>query len=145
MFFRDDPVCATPDYVSDPGLDLAELLADQPLLLLAPSVSTTRAPRQRKRDYADDSVEEIVRAIRTERHHSWSNIRKAVASLQGLTHPPFGTINVANSAKSDVRKMLRETGLDLESLSLVIEQLAGATAASSAIDGEASRVRSASR
>jgi hypothetical protein len=124
LFFRNDPVCATPDFVSDPGLDLAELLAGQPLLLLARSNGGTRDPRERKREPAGDSAEEIVCAIRTERHQSWSNLRKAIASLRGLPHSPFGTVNVANSAKSDVRKIQRETGLDLEDLARIIERLA---------------------
>jgi hypothetical protein len=73
----------------------------------------------------EGSVEEAVRALRADRHQSWSNIRKAIASLQGRPHEPFGTANVEASAKSTVRKMRRETGLDLDALSAVVERLAG--------------------
>ena len=59
-------------------------------------------------------AEDVVRAIRAERHQSWSNIRKAIAALQGRPHAGFGTPNVEASAKSAVRKMCRETGLALD-------------------------------
>lgn len=34
LFFRDDPVCAPPAFVADPGLDLQQLLGGRPLLVL---------------------------------------------------------------------------------------------------------------
>lgn len=34
LFFRDDPVCTPPEFVTDPGLDLEQLLGELPLLLL---------------------------------------------------------------------------------------------------------------
>ena len=35
LFFGDDPVCAPPDFVTDPGVDLDAMLDGQPILLLA--------------------------------------------------------------------------------------------------------------
>jgi len=37
LFFREQPVCDPPAFVSDQGLNLPELLGDQPILLLVPS------------------------------------------------------------------------------------------------------------
>ena len=56
---------------------------------------------------------EQVKAIRSQTHQSWSNIRKAVTALQGREHEAFGTPNVENSAKLCVRKIQREAGLSL--------------------------------
>ena len=62
---------------------------------------------------AGDGRWERVKAIRSQTHQSWSNIRKAVTALQGREHEAFGTPNVENSAKSCVRKIQREAGLSL--------------------------------
>ena len=62
---------------------------------------------------AGDGRWERVKAIRSQTHQSWSNIRKAVRALQGREHEAFGTPNVGNSAKSCVRKIQREAGLSL--------------------------------
>ena len=35
LYFRHDPVCAPPDFVANPGIDLDEILSGQPLLILA--------------------------------------------------------------------------------------------------------------
>ena len=35
IYFRDDPVCAPPDFVTDPGIDLGAILRGQPVLILA--------------------------------------------------------------------------------------------------------------
>ena len=35
LYFRDDPVCAPPDFVTDPGIDLRSILCGQPVLILA--------------------------------------------------------------------------------------------------------------
>ena len=34
LYFRHDPVCAPPDYVANPGINLDDLLCGQPLLIL---------------------------------------------------------------------------------------------------------------
>ena len=114
LYFRNNPVCQPPSFVVDPGMDLAALLAGQPILILqrinSPRMSMegVKEPRQP----AARNVEfEQIRQIRSKSHQSWSNIRKAVRSLQGLEHQPFGTPNVENSAKSCARKIHSETGL----------------------------------
>jgi len=35
LYFRDNPVCAPPEFVTNPGIDLDALLDDQPILLLS--------------------------------------------------------------------------------------------------------------
>lgn len=114
LFFRDDPVCETPPFVREPGLKLEELLEGRPLLVLVRSEDVNPGDR---------SPEDAVRALRVQRRQSWSNLRKAIASLEGMPHEPFGSPNVEASAKSTVRKMCRETGLDLGGLNEVIENI----------------------
>ncbi len=113
LYFSDDPVCQIPEFVENPGLDLGSMLGQQPLLILAQE-ATAKPTRQRQDATNGDDDEEFVqrvKAIRTKAHQSWSNICKAVKALQGKDHEPFGTRNVENSAKSCVRKILRETEL----------------------------------
>ena len=125
LFFRDDPVCEPPEFVTDPGLDLSELLGDQPLLIAAPRPQTARVVH-RPADGAPlgDDVEANVIAVRRQLGSSWSNLHKAVRALQGVVHEPFGTNNVANNARSHVRRIMRETGIELDELSAMIERLA---------------------
>jgi hypothetical protein len=66
-----------------------------------------------------------ILAIRKASNASWSNIRKALAAMSGSAHEPFGSANVESTSKSVVRRMLRETGLGVEQLSPIVEQLAG--------------------
>ena len=110
LYFKNNPVCQPPNLVENPGLDLTSLLAGQPILILDKS-----AP------YRPEGIVERVRAIRSESHQSWSNIRKAVRALQDLDHEPFGTLNVENSAKSCMRKMCSETGLSLAQLETLMD------------------------
>ena len=65
--------------------------------------------------------DDIVRAIRTDRHQSWKNLRKAVRALLDLPHEPFGTANVAASSKSAVRAMQRATGVSLDRLLEILD------------------------
>lgn len=66
-----------------------------------------------------------VLAIRKASNASWSNIRKAIAAISGSAHEPFGSANVESTSKSVVRRMVRETGLAVDQLSPIVEQLAG--------------------
>jgi hypothetical protein len=68
-------------------------------------------------------VSGIVRTIRRKHRASWVNLLKAVRSLRGLPHEPFGTDNVKATSKSIVRHMQRETGLDLSRLQELLEAL----------------------
>jgi hypothetical protein len=123
LFFAENPVCAPPAFVSDPGVDLAELLEGRPLLVLIPAASQ-RGVRPSANAGGEIGAEDLVRAIRAERHQSWSNIGKAIAALQGRPHAGFGTPNVEASAKSAVRTMCRETGLALDPLAAIVDRVA---------------------
>ena len=84
LYFRDDPVCQPPEFVEDPGLDLATILAGQSLLILARKTSATPALSDKAymiRSDCGGGVVESVKKIRSEKHQSWSNINKAVRSL----------------------------------------------------------------
>ena len=115
LYFRADPVCDPPDFVTDPGIDLDALLDGQPILLLLGG----NAPTGRRSLHADASGDEIdahIREVRKITNQNWSNLRKAVLSLQGKPHEPFGTGNVESTAQSVVRRIGRETGVDLAGL-----------------------------
>ena len=54
LFFSHDPVCTPLDFISDPGLDLVDLLGDQRVLLLAPgSPTAAQTARELPRVWAD--------------------------------------------------------------------------------------------
>ena len=125
LYFRNNPVCEPPSFVKDPGLDLSSLLGEQPLLILGKSDSeAAKQSSVAKQDKLSgtEAVEERVKAIRSETHQSWSNIRKASRALQGLPHEPFGTPNVENSAKSCVRKIQSETSLSFAEIEAMLDE-----------------------
>ena len=130
LYFRETPAGQPPDFVADPGLDLAAILQGQPLLILAQATTTNRHRPYRQANTAandatgsDGAISARVKEIRTQAHQSWSNISKATLSLQGKAHEPFGTPNVENSSKSCVRKIGRETGLTPAELESLLPQL----------------------
>ena len=115
LYFRHDPVCAPPDFVTDPGIDLDAILCGQPLLILAGG--STRADRRPEcSGVSGDDIDARIREIRRAASQSWSNLSKAVLSLQGKPHEPFGTPSVQATAKSTLRRIQRETGQDLAAL-----------------------------
>ena len=115
LYFRDDPVCDPLEFVTDPGIDLDAKLDGQPILLLIGRCSPADS-RSLPTGGADEDINDQIRAIRKRTRQSWSNLCKAVLSLQGKQHEPFGTRNVEASARSVVRRIGRETGLDLATL-----------------------------
>lgn len=119
LFFRDNPVCTPPDFVDDPGMNLASVLGHQPLLILIGETKALTSPIPPPRSPARGAFER-VKGIRTQTHQSWSNICKAIRALQGRTHAPFGTRNVESSSKSTVRRLLRETRLSLTQLEALL-------------------------
>lgn len=124
LYFRSDPVCEAPDFVQDPGVDLASVLDGTPLLILEPSSATSGASaREAAVQAVAGDAAAVVRVIRSQSNASWSNLKKAVRALQDLEHEPFGTPNVEASSKSHVRRMLRETGLDLPALTVLLDEL----------------------
>ena len=123
LYFRTNPVCDPPDFVNDPGLDLETLLDGQPLLILKP-ISANQGRQPNVVAPVGDNLE-TVRFIRMQMHQSWSNIRKALRSLQNLDHEPFGTRNVENSSKTCVRRIQRETNLSLPEIELLVTEQLG--------------------
>ena len=123
LYFRDNPVCQRPDFVSDPGVDLDSVLDGNPLLVLeAPSRPTrSRTSRSYTADEGDDVLEH-VKAIRKATNRSWVSIRKASRLLQGKPCRPFGTRNVENTGKSAVRRICCETGLSFEELEALLDE-----------------------
>lgn len=117
LYFRNDPVCEPPEFVTDPGTDLDAILRGQPILLLA-GKEARRDRRQPASGATGEDVDSRIREIRRTTNQSWSNLLKASLSLQGKPHEPFGTSNVQASAKSVLRRIQRETGLDLPTLEL---------------------------
>lgn len=120
LFFQEDPVCTPPDFVEDPGMDLASVLGDQPLLILGGETKDTDTPGLPTGSPDQDAFER-VRAIKIHTHQSWSNISKATRTLQGRRHVPFGTRNVGSSSKSTVRRILRDTKLGLSGLEALLK------------------------
>lgn len=117
LFFREQPVCVPPAFVGDQGLDLAELLGDQPILLLtrgAQPVAVKPASAGASTGPVDPSS--VVRALRKAANKSWISLQAAVRELLDEPHTPFNSPNVRSTAKSTVRKMARETGLPLPAL-----------------------------
>ena len=125
LYFRDRPVCPVPEFVENPGTDLASLLDGQPILVLKREVSPAQSrskPSSTNSAGEFDSVFEHMKAIRTQTRQSWVNIRKAARLLQGKEYRAFGTRNVENGAKSCVRKINRETGLSFRQIEELLDQ-----------------------
>ena len=103
LYFRNDPVCAPPEFVADPGIDLNAILRGQPVLILSEGTASVNGPAPA----CGGSGEEIdvrIRELRSITRQSWSNLLKAVRSLQGKPHEPFGTRNVQATAESTLRR-----------------------------------------
>lgn len=123
LFFRNDPVCEVPTFVQDPGMNLEKLLEGTPLLILEPdSHQFLKHPTSIRQQDSDPLS--IVLEIRSKTNQSWKNLKKAVRALQGLHHEPFSTPSVEHTAKSVVRRIARETGLDLAVLERKLIDLA---------------------
>ena len=118
LYFRDNPVCELSDFVKDPGMDLDDLLDGQPILILHRE-SPTPPP---KPPATEGATFERMKEIRKQRNQSWKNIRKAARLLQNKDYEPFGTLNVENGAKSDVRKIHSETGLSYAQIENMLDE-----------------------
>ena len=118
LFFADDPVCEPPSFVKNPGFNLADALGEQNIRVIRES-----KPMKPSAMGGPIDVESIVRAIRSERHQSWKNLRKAVRALLDMPHEPFGTANVAASSKSMVRRMREQTGVSLHRLKDILDSM----------------------
>lgn len=124
LYFRDNPVCAPPRFVKDAGMNLDTLLGGQPLRILEGTMATTtrKSVPPLPPGSLDRETLDRIQDIKKQRHQSWSNICKAVRALQAKAHEPFGTKNVAASSKSTVRRILRETNLNLAQLEALLDE-----------------------
>ena len=115
LYFRDDPVCAPPEYAANPGIDPDAILRGQPMLVFAGG--SARADRRTLSSGSPvDDIDACIRETRRASRQSWSNLLKAVKSLQGKPNEPFGTRNVQATARSTVRRIQRETRWELAAL-----------------------------
>ena len=71
---------------------------------------------------AGDRRLEQVKAIRSQTHQSWSNIRKAVTALQGREHEPFGTPQRGEQRQVVRAEIQREAGLSLAQIEDLLDQ-----------------------
>lgn len=115
LYFKDNPVCDPPEFVKDPGMDLANLLKGRPLLVLRPRDAALPAGR--------GDPAEALRAIRRKANQSWKSLQAAVRALLGEDHEPFKSRNVESSAKSVVRKMAKQTGMELPELRNMLDSM----------------------
>ncbi len=111
LYFRQDPVCAPPDFVADPGIDLDAILGGKPVLILDGRTDPANRP-ELPSGVSCEEIDAHIREVRKITRQSWSNLLKAALSLQGKPHEPFGTPNVQATAQSVLRRIGRETGLD---------------------------------
>ncbi len=127
LYFRERPICAQPEYIRDPGMDLAALIASNPVhLLRRTAAAKRRQPLPAATDIDPSTALLTVIELRKQRNQSWSNLRKAACALLEQPHEPFGTQKVAATAKSVVRTMMRESGLPLDELAALFERQCGA-------------------
>ena len=116
LFFADNPVCEPPDFVRDPGFDLAGVLHER-----RPQVIRRGKP-MKSGDPAGPTID-LVRAIQRGGSYSWENLRKAVRSLLCLSHDDFADTSVAGKSKVAVRRMEKQTGLSLEELKEILDRM----------------------
>lgn len=119
LYFRNDPVCAQPDFVRDPEFAMPADGAEDSVRLLRP-MREPRAAQARVVAGTSKGVDRVIE-IRKERNQSWTNLQKAARALMGRPHEPFGTPAVASSSKSVVRSMLRESMLTLDELASIFD------------------------
>lgn len=128
LYFRERPVCTPPEYVCDPGMDLAALMDANPVRLLGPIAAANRRQSLSSGGTEPLTAMQRVTEIRKQRSQSWSNLRKAACALLDQPHEPFGTRNVEANAKSVVRTMMRESRLTISELANIFEQQCNAGA-----------------
>lgn len=122
LYFRERPVCAAPEYVQDPGVDLRTLMSANPVRFLRPAMGASARQPSAPRSHEPPTAVQRVLEIRSQRKQSWSNLQKAACALLGRPHEPFGTPDVKQKALSNLRKMERESGLTLPELAEIFER-----------------------
>ena len=125
LYFRNDPVCDPPDFVADPGMDLAALLDGQPILLMRRD-SPSNSPHQRSTDSEGQSsyenVFEHIKHIRRRTGARWVGIRRASRLLQGKTSQPFDSRNSEAKSKYCACVIHRETGLPFADIENILDR-----------------------
>ena len=125
LYFEDDPVCDPLDFVENPGEDLRQILAGQPILIMGSGMPVQVVSSNQNAQTLDltglNQLEKIY-AIRDHANRSWVSIYKGVLALQGKEHEPFSSISVEANSKSIARKILKETKLTTLELQSFLEQ-----------------------
>ena len=110
LFFSDTPVCDPPDFVSDPGLDLDEILVGNPLLILSRTSSSTapHSPRRKGQDAtlpitleppnSEDFLSDLLRTKKAWIQVSYQDGRKEVRLWNATQMKP--TSNVLGNLRS---------------------------------------------
>lgn len=98
--------------------------------------AVTRQTASSRQSWPAGSPEHAVIEARRATNASWVNLQKGVRSLLGLEHDPFGTPNVMASARSQVNRIARDTGLPLLDLVQLFDRL-GPTVLDTALGDQA--------
>lgn len=104
LFFKSEPVCAPPEFVADPGLDLRRVLAGDPIVLLGP-------------EQAQVPGERTILDIRTQTKISWAELLEGIDAAEG--RPESKTIA---RRRAIVQKMQRVSGWTKERLRSFFEK-----------------------
>jgi hypothetical protein len=129
---------ANPKPIREHGLEVAELrqraeaLVEEFRLACIALQDAVKRPGQAAVDrqtasslqsWPQGSAERAVIEARRATKASWVNLQKGVRSLLGLEHDPFGTPKVMASARSQVNRIARETGLSWTELLDLFDRL----------------------
>ena len=107
LYFRHDPVCAPPDFVTDPGIDLDAVLGGQPVLILRGKL--VQANRQTLLSGASsEDIDEHIREVKRMRDRVGRTFRKPCCRSKEnrtsrLEHPMCRPLPVAHSDELDAR------------------------------------------
>jgi hypothetical protein len=85
--------------------------------------AVTRQMTRSEQAWPTGSAELAVVEARRATRASWVNLQKGARSLLGLEHEPFGTPHVMASARSQVNRIARDTGLQLPELLELFDRL----------------------
>ena len=125
LYFHNNPVCDPPDFVADPGMDLATLLDGQPILLMrrdSPYSSPQPKPPSSEGPQSYENIYDHIKDIRRRIGASWVGIRRASRLLQGKTSRPFDSRNSEAKSKYCARSISRETGLSFTDIENILDQ-----------------------
>ena len=87
LFFRDDPVCAPPGFVEDPGMDLDSVLGGQPVLILENKPDRTIV-EELPLDSPARELMERIRDIRRQKRQSWLKRRNRMGYRNRVGRAP---------------------------------------------------------